>query len=200
MFLLAKCVIISTIMSVSIAIIVCNGSEESEVIVPTDLWRRAGLAVTVLSVENKKNLILQNGVKISCDDLLSKENLSKYRAIYLPGGKGCKTYLEKNCEKLVKFLTKNVSNQKNWLLAACAAPAVIAKMKGIIDKTKATCYPGYEKALNCYVNKDVVCDKNFISTRACGTIFDFALTVIAKFISPSKAKLIAKEICYHTKK
>lgn len=186
-------------MSVSIAVIVCNGSEESEVIVPTDLWRRAGLSVTVLSVENKKNLVLQNGVKISCDDLLCKENLSKYRAIYLPGGKGCSDYLEKKCEKLVKYLVKNATNPKTWLLAACAAPSIIAKIPGVIDRTKTTCYPGYEKALKCYVNKDVVCDKNFISTKACGTIFDFALTVIAKFISPAKAKLIAKEICYKVK-
>lgn len=180
---------------ISIAIIVCNLSEEIEVIVPADLWRRANIVVSLISAEKKKNLILQNGVKISCDDVLVKENLSKYSAIYLPGGKGCCDYLDEKCEKLVKYLKKNMLKKSFYLLSACASPSVIAKM-GIIDKVNATVYPGYEKELKKYCNKNVVCDKNLITTKAAGTIYDFALTVISKFISKEKANKIAMQTCY----
>lgn len=180
---------------ISIAIIVCNFSEEAEVIVPADLWRRANIVVSLISAEKKKNLVLQNGIKISCDDILIKENLSKYSAIYLPGGKGCFDYLDEKCEKLVKYLKKNMSKKSFYLLGACASPSVIAKM-GIIDKINATVYPGYEKELKKYCNENVVCDKNLITTKAAGTIYDFALTVISKFISKEKASKIANLVCY----
>ena len=180
---------------IAIAIIVCNSSEEIEVIVPIDLWRRANIVVSLISAEKKKNLVLQNGVKISCDDTLTKENLSKYNAIYLPGGKGCFDYLDEKCEKLVKYLKKNMTKKTFSLLAACASPAIIAKM-GIIDKISATVYPGYEKELKKYCNKNIVCDKNLITTKAPGTIYDFALTVIHKFVSKEKANKIATQTCY----
>lgn len=180
---------------ISIAIIVCNFSEEAEVIVPADLWRRANIVVSLISAEKKKNLVLQNGIKISCDDILIKENLSKYSAIYLPGGQGCFDYLDEKCEKLVKYLKKNMSKKSFYLLGACASPSVIAKM-GIIDKINATVYPGYEKELKKYCNENVVCDKNLITTKAAGTIYDFALTVISKFISKEKANKIANLVCY----
>ena len=73
---------------VRVAVIVANKSEDIETIVPVDIWRRAGIIVKLISIEKKKSLILSNGMKISCDDILAKENLSKYNAIYLPGGLG----------------------------------------------------------------------------------------------------------------
>lgn len=180
---------------VSIAIIACNNSEEIEIIVPADLWRRANIVVSILSVEKKKNLILQNGIKMVCDDVLEKENLSKYTAIYLPGGKGCNAYLDEKCQKLVKYLQKNFSKKSFYLLSACATPAIITKM-GIIDSLKSTVYPGHEKEVKHFVNDDIVFDKNYVSTKAPGTIYDFALQIIKKFVSKPVANEIAKQICY----
>lgn len=182
-------------MKTSIAIIVANQCEEMEVIIPADIWRRAGISVQIISIEKKKSLIMQNGVHISCDDILAKENLSKYSAIYLPGGKGCSSFLDPvQCTKLVSHLRK-VANSKVIIMANCAAPTVLNQL-GIIDKVKVTCYPGYEAGLKHHVKDDVVIDKNFITSKAAGTTIDFALTVIKKFISPAKSKEVAKQICY----
>ena len=49
-------------MKTSIAIIVANQCEEMEVIIPADIWRRAGISVQIISIEKKKSLIMQNGV------------------------------------------------------------------------------------------------------------------------------------------
>lgn len=182
-------------MKTSIAIIVANKCEEMEVIVPIDIWRRAGIAVQVISIEKKKSLILQNGVHISCDDILAKENLSKYSAIYLPGGKGCVDFLDTvKCAKLIAFLKKAASS-KVHVFACCAAPTVLNQL-GLIDNVKVTCYPGYEPGLKHYVNQDIVADKNFVTSRASGTTIDFALAIVKKLVSSQKAKEVAKEICY----
>ncbi|MBQ0045487.1 MAG: DJ-1/PfpI family protein [Mycoplasma sp.] len=182
-------------MKTSIAIIVANQCEEMEVIIPADIWRRAGISVQIISIEKKKSLIMQNGVHISCDDILAKENLSKYSAIYLPGGKGCSSFLDPvQCAKLVSHLRK-AAGSKIIIMANCAAPTVLNQL-GIIDNVKVTCYPGYEVGLKHHVKDDVVFDKNFITSKAAGTTIDFALAVIKKFVSPAKAKETAKQICY----
>lgn len=182
-------------MKTLIAIVAANQCEEMEIVIPADIWRRAGISVQIISVEKKKSLILQNGVHLSCDDVLIKENLSKYSAIYVPGGKGCATFLDPaQCAKLVNHLKKSAG--KTTILAACAAPAVVLNGLGLIDKTKVTCYPGYEKQVKHSVKDDVVIDKTFITTKASGTCIDFALAVVKKLVSPAKAKEVANEICY----
>ena len=182
-------------MKTSIAIIAANQCEEMEVVIPADIWRRAGLAVQIISVEKKKSLIMQNGVHLSCDDILLKENLSKYSAIYLPGGKGCQTFLDPNsCGKLISHL-KRAPKSRILVMANCAAPSILNQL-GIIDNVKVTCYPGFEKGIKKHCKDDVVLDKTFITSKAAGTTIDFALAVIKKLISPAKAREIAKQICY----
>jgi len=182
-------------MKTSIAIVVANQCEEMEVIIPADIWRRAGMAVQLISIEKKKSLIMQNGVHLSCDDILAKENLAKYSAIYLPGGKGCTGFLDPVAAmKLISHL-KKCANSKYVIMANCAAPTVLNKL-GLIDKVTVTCYPGYEVGLKKHSKADVVIEKNFITSKAAGTTIDFALAVIKKLISPAKAKEVAKQICY----
>lgn len=182
-------------MKTLIAIVAANQCEEMEIIIPADIWRRAGISVQIISVEKKKSLILQNGVHISCDDVLLKENLSKYSAIYVPGGKGCSTFLdESQCLKLVNHLKKVAG--KSLIMANCAAPAVVLSSLGLVDKVPVTCYPGYEKQVKKPSKEDVVVDKNFITSKAAGTTIDFALAVVKKLVSPQRAKEVAKEICY----
>lgn len=185
---------------IRIAVIVANKSEDSEVIVPIDIWRRAGIFVRTLSVDKKKNLFLAHGIKISCDTLLSSENLSKYDAIYLPGGPGYVNYNDDMAPRLISFLEKNGSNSKMWFLAMCAAPQVYGCM-GMLDGVKATCYPGYEEPFKAtYVKtKDVVVDKNFITANSMSAAIEFALTVISKLVGKAKAKEVAKSILYKGK-
>lgn len=185
---------------VRIAILVANSSEDIEVIVPCDIWRRAGLYVKLISVEKKKNVLLQSGIKISCDDILANENLSKYNAIFLPGGEGHYEFNDVKAEKLIKFLIHNKNNNKIWFLSICAATEVYGKL-GMLEGIKATCYPGFEETFkNTYVkNKPVVVCKNFITANAPGAAFEFAITVANKLLSSNKANEVAKAIKYQNK-
>lgn len=181
-----------------IAIMVTNGTEDIELIVPTDIWRRAGIIVKLISIEKKKNVILSNGVKVSCDDIIAKENLNKYNAIYLPGGPGYKFFNDQYAPKLVTFIKKNYRNKNLTFMAMCASTTVFADW-GVLDPTvKVTCYPGMEKDKleKNYVKQDVVFSKNFITATGPGVAKEFAFKVAEHFTSPQKAKDVAKQMLY----
>ena len=182
-----------------IATLIANKSEDIETVAAVDIWRRAGISVRLISVEKKKNITLANGVKISCDEILAKENLSKYNAIFLPGGEGFKRFNDVDSPKLISFLDKNRNNEKIYFFAICAAPSIYGEI-GMLEDVKATCYPGFESSFkHNYVDQDVVVDKNFITAKAPGSTIKFALTVVAKLIGIKKAEEIASKIFYDGK-
>lgn len=187
------------IVMIRIAVIVANKSEDIETIVPVDIWRRAGLIVKLISIEKKKSLILSYGSKLSCDDVLSKENLSKYNAIYLPGGEGHLKFNDVDAPRLISFLNKYGSSPQIVFMAMCASPEVYGGL-GMLKSVKFTCYPGYEKKFaKTYVNKGVVVDKNFITAKSAAYAVPFALAAVAKLINKDAAQKVAKEICYTDK-
>lgn len=182
---------------VKIGIIVANGTEDIELVVPADIWNRAGIIVKLISIHKKKNVVLANGTKVSCQSILETENLSKYNAIYLPGGtKGCEQFNNVFAPKLIKFLRANANNQKIKFLSICAATKVYGEL-GMLKGVKATCYPGYEKSFkSSYVNQPVVASKQFITANGPGSVFEFAFKVVNDLISPTKAKEVAKAMLY----
>lgn len=185
------------IANVRIAIMVANESEDVEVLAPYDLWRRAGLIVELVSVEKKNTIILQSGAKIYCNETVDKTNLDQFNAIYLPGGKGHTKFIdEKYCEKLIKTLKKFANESNKWLLAMCAAPSIFGILN-IIGKAKATCYPGFEKALGAnYVDQGCVSSGNFITAKSLAYSIEFSLLVIEKLLDKKVANTVAKQILY----
>lgn len=182
---------------VKIGIIVANGTEDIELVVPTDIWNRAGIITKLISIHKKKNVVLSNGVKVSCQEVLSAENLSKYNAIYLPGGsKGVEQFNSTFAPKLIKFLRANANNPKIKFLAMCAAPKVYGEL-GMLKGVKATCYPGCESSFkSSYVKQPVVASKQFITANGPGSAFEFAFKVVNDLVSPAMAKKVAKDMLY----
>jgi 4-methyl-5(b-hydroxyethyl)-thiazole monophosphate biosynthesis len=173
-----------------IAVLVANGSEDMEVIVPIDLWRRAGIRVDLISIERKKICILSNGNKVSADTTMDKVNLSQYNALYLPGGPGHTKFKEdkKVASNILKFNT-----DKKWLFAICAAPSVYGDM-GILENVKYTGFPGTEKSFKgTYQKVKAIADKHFITGRGPGAVFEFALLVVEKLINKNKVTELSKE-------
>jgi putative intracellular protease/amidase len=153
--------------------------------------------VRLISIEKKKNVILSNGVKVSCDDILAKENLIKYNAIFLPGGKGCANFNEDYSPKLVSFC-KKFAHSKVKFIAICAATECFYNWGMLTKDIKVTCYPGIQnnKFEENYVKQNVVESKNFITASGPGVAAELAFSVVSSFISSDKAKQIKKEMLY----
>lgn len=185
------------IQNIKVAIIVANESSDIEVIAPYDLWKRAGLIVDAISIEKKNTLHLQSGLKISCNESIEKSNLDKYKAIYLPGGKGYNKLIDEKSGRLSKKLVK-FSDKKNnkWLFTASTGAIVLIKTNAIKDQ-KLTINAEYENEIGDYfLDADILIDKNYISTKGSFNIFAFSLIVIEKLVSKSIANLIANDIAY----
>jgi len=187
---------------IRIAIILCNESEDIETIVPTELWRRAGILVDLISLEKKNNIVLQNQTKICCNKIISEVNLTQYNALYLPGGNGHVKYREEswtpknnaNVTKLVKYIDKFAANPDKYLLAMCASPLILGERKLLVGH-KATGYPGFQDSYKQqYLDESVVVSKNIITGRAPGSAFDFAYKVIEILVDAETALKVKEDI------
>lgn len=180
---------------IRIATIVATKSEDMELIVPTDLWRRAHFIVDLISIEKKNSVTLAHGTAIKCTQTIDKTNLKQYNAIFLPGGEGAmKFHLE---PKLVEHL-KMFNETQRYLMGICIAPLVFSKLD-LLGKHKATCFPENQKELGTNLDKsakNVVVDGNFITAKAAGNVIEFALKVIEVLASKKEAETVAKKINY----
>lgn len=183
--------------NIRIAIIVTAENEDIELIVPHDLWKRAGLIVDTISIEKKNTLFLESGIKISCNDSIEKTNINKYNAIYLPGGSGSGRYFSDKSDRLAKKLVQFATDEKKWLFAGNEATLAIIKNNAIIDQ-KLTTIPEAEELLGShFIDQDIVLDKNFITFRGIANVFKFSLLVIDTLLKDKKiTSNVEKDIMY----
>lgn len=192
---------------IRIAVIACNEIEDIELIAPIDLWRRAGFRVDAISLEKKNSIILNSGIKISCDNVIEKTNLDQYNAIYLPGGSGHKKYFIENWPprnnegiiRLHKYLNK-FRDEKKYILAMCAAPSLLGSL-GMLKGVKTTCYPGYEATFkDTYVDVPCIMDQFIITGRSPSAAFDFSYLVMEVLGGKKLVDKIKKETIYYQDK
>lgn len=186
--------------NIRIAILCCIESADMDVVIPYDIWRRAGIMVDTISHEKKNSIVLQSGTKITCNDQVEKVNLDKYNAIYIPGGKGCRRiFTDKNprvINRIIEFASKE---DKKWVFTSGEAAEVLAELN-VLGNKKITTFPGSEEKLGKnYSDNSVVVDKNFISVKSAFFAFDFSLLVIEKLLNKQLATNVAHNILY-TKK
>ena len=152
-----------------------NGFEEIEAITTIDLLRRAQIELTTISVSGNKLVKGAHGINVEADALFNNANFDDAQMLILPGGGTMLGEHDDFCQLIVEH------NRQNKLIAAiCAAPAVLGKL-GVLKGKQATCYPGFENALDeSYVGGLVVESKNIITAKGPGLSADFAFCIIEK--------------------
>ena len=63
-----------------------DGFEELEAIAPIDIFRRADIDVTTVSVSDKKSVRGAHNIYIQADSLFSETDFTVNDLLYLPGG------------------------------------------------------------------------------------------------------------------
>lgn len=176
-------------------IMLAEGFEESEAIVPADLLRRAGIETALVSVE--PGLVRgSHGICVQADLTFGQIDLSKAEMIVLPGGLGG----VKNLSKLsgIGHAIQLALEEDKWVAAICAAPTLLAK-RGFLQGKKAVCYPGMEDQLEGaepQMERGVVVDRPIITGRAAGSAFDFGLELVKALAGEEKAKEVRDGIHY----
>ena len=170
--------------------------EDIEAIGTLDLLRRAKINIDTVSVTGKKELKTQSNIILQADKLVEEINLDEYDFCILPGGQAImKTHLNSDITKMVL----EVFLKKNLLVACiCAAPSVIGK-EGYLNNLDYTCFPSFEKMIengNYQPDKKVVVSGNIITSKACGTTFEFAYEIIKYLRGSSIADHVLSGIFY----
>ena len=162
-----------------------NGFEEIEAITTVDLLRRAGIALTTVSITGNAMVLGAHNIPVQADGLMDDIDFSDAEILILPGGQ---SHLDASLA-LCDLLRKH--NEENKLIAAiCAAPSVLGKL-GLLEGKQATCYPGFESYLGeSYVGGLVVESQNIITAKGPGLSADFAFCIIEKLVGSEKADAV----------
>ena len=178
-----------------IYVLLATGFEEIEALAFTDILRRAGLDVKLVSVNNDNFATGSHNIKVCCDINIKEIDKTTINGVVLPGGLPG-TYNLRDSSYVKEIL--DYANDNNIIMGAiCAAPYVFDTF-GYLKDTNVTVNPGFESEMkNCnLINERVVCDKKFITSQGPGTTHEFAKAFIKLFVSEEKANNLIKEMLY----
>lgn len=173
-----------------------EGFEESEAIVPADLLRRAGVEVRLTALKGGK-VTSAHGVTVEADCALKDVDENQLDMLILPGGMGGVDAILGDQSAL--GLIQRAGDRGAYIAAICAAPTILAHL-GMLDRRGAVCYPGMEdQMLSAVVHKGrrVVEDGHLITGEAAGSAFDFGLKLVEVLKGAQVAQQVCQAVHYH---
>lgn len=169
-----------------------DGFEEIEAVAVIDLLRRAQIEVIVAGVE-KLLVTGSHQIAVPCDRLLADVAGREFDLVVLPGGPGTP---QLGANAVVRALVRRHAEREKWVCAICAAPSILADL-GLLEGRRAACHPTVEAKMAGarVMEKAVIVDGRFITSRGAGTAVLFALEIIRCVVGEEKARRIATQIC-----
>jgi len=174
-------------------ILMGTGFEETELIAPLDLLRRADVQVMTVGIGGKR-ITGGHGITIEADLTIEEMDLTAMDMIVLPGGLGGVESARKS-KKAMQALQFAWENDK-YVAAICAGPTVLADL-GITDCKTVTCYPSCEEQMgDARVMGDVPCvtDGKLITAASAGCAIAFGLALVAALKGEDVAKKVEQQI------
>lgn len=175
-----------------IMILIAEGLEECEALVPYDLFLRAGIETDLVSITNDLKVVSTHNFTINTNKLIKDINANDYDLLMLPGGMPGVTNLE--ASKEVQNIIDIFVNQNKYVAAICAAPSILVN-KGLVKDNEFVCFPGFEGDLKQRCEKAYTHNK-FITAKGLGASFEFAKEIITALVSKDKAEEVLNRIQY----
>lgn len=169
---------------------VAYGSESLEAITLVNVLRRAGVRVTVASVEPELAVVGTRDVTLTADVLFKDIADVTFDLIVLPGGEKGSENLGKHSPLIEKLRKQRID--KKWIGALCAAPALALSPNGLLDGKQATCYPAFKDKLLHFVDQPIVIDGHCVTAQGPATALPFALKLVELLCGEDKRKLVAQ--------
>uniref|UniRef100_A0A669EPK1 protein deglycase n=2 Tax=Oreochromis TaxID=8139 RepID=A0A669EPK1_ORENI len=179
-------------------VILSKGAEEMETVIPVDIMRRAGIAVTVAGLTGKEPVQCSRNVVICPDASLEEASKQVRLSNYLLTLHARR----KKSSPAVKEVLKDQDGRKGLIAAICAGPTALLA-HGIGFGSTVTTHPAMKEKMMAgdhykYSEARVQKDGHYITSRGPGTSFEFALTIVeelmgAEVAAQVKAPLIMKD-------
>ena len=180
-----------------VAVLLADGFETAEGLVPVDILRRAGVKV-VLAGLGSLEVASSHGVIVKAETTVDKLRVEDLDMIVLPGGLCGVENLRSN--ETVRHLIVEMAKLDKLIGAICAAPVLLAEL-GILNDKRAVCYPDSTEQIAMRGAKPqtdelVTNDRNIITSKAAGTSFDFGLKLVAMLLGWQASEKVRKSIYY----
>lgn len=173
-------------------VLLFDGFEEIEALTPVDLLSRAGVGLTLASLDGNKTVTGRSDLTVHTTRNFETLATQDFDCLILPGGPGI-AKLRRHpllCETLRSF------HQRNRTLACiCAAPLLLFDA-GILPGPAFTCHPSAENELPDSKKQALVRDQNCITAQGAGNAIPFSLALIEHLIDKDTALNIAQAICH----
>ena len=178
-------------------VFLANGFEDVEALIPVDVLRRGGVDVTTVSVVEDSQIVESaHGVQLFADALFGDCDFSDADLLLLPGGMPGASNLYAH-EGLCAALKAHGAAGRR-IGAICAAPAVVLAPLGLLEGRRATCYPGFEQALEgaAYTGDLVTVDGNITTAEGPAAAFPYAYELLSQLVNKQVSDQVAEGMRY----
>lgn len=160
-----------------VTILLAEGFEEAEALIPADLLRRAGADVSLVSIDGSETVMGAHGICVHADHGIDDVDRQALSCLLLPGGSLGTERLGESIR--VQNLIRYASENGLYVAAICAAPSILGKL-GLLDGRRYACYPGFEKDIpdGIRTGKKVEHDDIFITAEGMGVSFAFGFKLV----------------------
>lgn len=168
-----------------INIFLADGFEDIEALAVSDVLRRAGLEVNLVSVTGDLLVRSSHKVLVAADKLLddcdfSVDGLGKGDFMIFPGGMpGSRTLSD--TAKLIYAMKEHYA-AGGYLGAICAAPGLVLSQLDSLEGQMLTCFDGFEGPIlekgGNWVKQASVISGHIVTGRSAGYAFDFGLNIL----------------------
>lgn len=173
----------------TVLVILAHGFEEVEAVAPVDVLRRAGVDVTIASIEASLFLKGRNGMTLVADDPLDTVKDSEFDLIFLPGGPG--TARVRDDARVIERVRRQAKGSGE-LAAICAAPLILHEAGVLGDR-----YTGHSSIageLPDLRDEAVVFADGIITSRGAGTAVALGLALVGHLCGSDVAREIGESI------
>ena len=171
--------------------LLADGVEETELVAPVDILRRAGIEVVMASVAEQRVVRGKHGIEIGAEVSLADLETESFDALLLPGGPAVMTLRESG---ETARLAKEFGDAGKLVAAICAAPLLLHDA-GLLEGKRHTAHSGtYQELTRAEADQPVVVDGQVITSRGAGTAVEFGLAVAAHLAGQEKAREVAEAI------
>ena len=170
-----------------------DGFEEVEALTPLDLLRRAGKDILTVSISAERAATGAHGITVLADLTGGELSAPCDEMLILPGGMPGTKNLDASpiTDRLIDETVENGGH----LAAICAAPMILGK-RGLLVGKRATCYPGFEAALQGaeVLSVYAVTDGNVTTATGAGAAIPFARELIRVLCGDETAHHVMRSI------
>ena len=177
----------------SVLVPLADGFEEIEAFAPVDLLRRAGVYVTVASLNPHCHATGRSDIPVQTDKSLTEAMSADYDLIFLPGGAGTKFL---RADERVRELVLKQHASDRWLAAICAAPLVLNDCGLLVGRRYTAHFSAASELPDILSNERIVTDGKITTSRGAGTAIEFGLHLVGLLTDSVKAADISKAICF----